>query len=148
MESINTNYNATICSLARPSWVPCRESYRDNINDYFTCLICEFSITREEQCVYFLNTNDFIFIPEQFASHHFWRKLVSDSYISMDPNENENNNVDDEMISNDDAYNSENDTNEQKSAQTKSSPLNNNKVHSLNSFLVKINPSNPYQLPN
>ncbi len=78
----------TIRSLTHPS-APCRECYRDNISDFFTCLSCESTIAREEQCVHSLSANDFVFIPEQFASRHFRRKFVSGSYISMEHNENE-----------------------------------------------------------
>ena len=87
-KQMTTQTNATIRSLTHPS-APCRQCYRNNINEYFTCLTCESSIAREEQCVHSLNANDFVFIPEQFASYHFRRKLVSGSYISMDPNETE-----------------------------------------------------------
>ena len=89
-KQMTTPLNATIRSLAHPS-APCRQCYCDSINDYFTCLTCESSIAREEQCVHSLNVNDFVFIPEQFATHHFMRKLVSGSYISMDPNDNKSN---------------------------------------------------------
>ena len=98
---MTTPLNATIRSLAHPS-APCRQCYCDSINDYFTCLTCESSIAREEQCVHSLNTNDFVFISEQFATHHFRRKLVSGSYISLDPNDLESNDeCENELGSND-----------------------------------------------
>ena len=107
-KQMTTPLNATIRSLAHPS-APCRQCYRDNINDYFTCLTCESSIAREEQCVHSLNANDFVFIPEQFATHHFRRKLVSGSYISMDPNDEENHEEClNELDSDDDSTHSEN----------------------------------------
>ena len=67
-------------------------------------MTCESSIAREKQCVHSLNENDFVYIPEQFASYHFCRKLVSGSYISMDPNEMEvNDREHDDMVSDDDS---------------------------------------------
>ncbi len=47
----------SIRSLTHPT-APCQECYQSNINDYFTCLTCESSIAREEQCVHSLNAND------------------------------------------------------------------------------------------
>ena len=90
---MTTPINATTRSLEHPS-APLREYYRDNINEYFTCLTCELSISREEQCVHSINANDRVFIPEQFATNHSRTRFVSGSCISMDPNDinNKNNN--------------------------------------------------------
>ena len=104
-KQMTTQMNATIRSLSHPS-APCRQCYRNNINDFFTCLTCESSIAREEQCVHSIIANDFVFIPSQFATHHFCRKFVSGSFISMDPNEydikNNNDNKSEDDIDTDD----------------------------------------------
>ena len=89
-----------------------QECYRNNIHDYFACLTSDASITREEQRVHSPNANDFVFLPEQFASHYFRGNLVSGSYISMDPDEQEENDIEDDMNSDEDTY-FENDANTQ-----------------------------------
>ena len=89
---------------------PSRQCYQENINEYFICLTCESSIAREEQCVHSVNTNDFVFIPEQFASYYFRRKLVSGSYISMGLNESGNNMNHNDTNSNDESMETENDS--------------------------------------
>ena len=106
---MTTPTKATIRSLIHPT-APCRQCYRENINEYFTCLICKSLIARKEQCVHSFNTNDFIFIPEQFACYHFCRKLVSGSYISMDHNESGSNTNIDDINSDDESVESENDS--------------------------------------
>ena len=107
-KQMTTQTNATICSLMHPT-EPCRQRYQDNINEYFTCQTCESSIAREEQCVHSLTANDFVFIPEQFATYHFRRKLVSGSYVSMNPNESGSNVNNDDANSEDETVDSESD---------------------------------------
>ena len=108
-KQMTTPTNATIRSLMHPT-APCRQCYRENINEYFTGLTCESSIAREEQCVHSINANDFVFIPEQFASYHFRRKLVSGSYISMDPNESGSDMNHNDTNSDDESVETENDS--------------------------------------
>ena len=60
--------------------------------------------------------NDFVFIPSQFATHHFCRRFVSGSFVSMDPNEydiknNGDNESEDDIDTDDDTYDSEVDSN-------------------------------------
>ena len=119
-KQMTTTTNATIRSLTHPS-APCRECYRDSINDYFTCLTCESSIAREEQCVHSLNANNFVFITEHFSNHHFRRKFVSGSYISMDPVELENQQQDNDLISDNDSVYSDNTMNIETTADIKHS---------------------------
>ena len=68
--------NVTVRSLKHPT-APARECFRTDVNEYFTCLSCESSIAWEEQCAHSIMANDNVFIPEQFAVHHFRRKFVS-----------------------------------------------------------------------
>ena len=78
----------TIRSLKHPS-APPRDCFRKDVNGYFTCNTCASSIACEEQCVHSIVANEKVFVPDQFARHHFRRQFVSGSYISMDPMENQ-----------------------------------------------------------
>ena len=87
-KQITSQTCVTIRSLKHPS-APPRDCFRKDVNGYFTCNTCSSSIAREEQCVHSIVANEKVFVPDQFARHHFRRQFVSGSYISMDPTENQ-----------------------------------------------------------